>query len=55
MRIGKELVECVVCGQSKCPLGRSAPMATYMCDFECDGYEQEPKPDHLWPNERDEE
>lgn len=52
---GKPYVYCDVCGKAKCPIGRSAPMAIAadMCDFECDGYLQEPKADHLWPNEED--
>lgn len=44
---------CTVCGMRKNPRGRSAPleMANSLCDWECAGYNQEPKPGHLWPGE----
>lgn len=42
---------CTTCGSRKAPRGRSAPMEMRCCDFECPGYEQEPKPGHLWPGE----
>jgi len=45
--------ECSVCRMRKKPLGRSAPleMANSLCDHECPGYRQDPKPGHLWPGE----
>lgn len=51
-QIGKS-VECAVCHLTKKPLGRSAPMemANSLCDFECPGYYQDPKPGQLWPGE----
>lgn len=44
---------CTVCGLRKRPRGRSVPleMGNSMCDHECTGYDQEPKPGHLWPGE----
>jgi hypothetical protein len=51
MRIGVS-VKCVVCGQNKCPRGRSAPLGAYLCDSEtCPGYAQEPRAGDLWPGE----
>ncbi len=52
MRIGVA-VQCTVCGLRKKPIGRSAPvaMANGLCDHECSGYDQEPKPGSLWPGE----
>lgn len=48
-----ECVECIVCHRTKAPRGRSvAPeMANGMCDWECPGYDVEPRAPHLWPNE----
>ena len=50
-------VECTVCGLRKKPVGRSAPMemANSLCDHECPGYRQDPKPGELWPGETREE
>ena len=50
-------VDCVVCGRRKKPVGRSAPMemANSLCDQDCEGYYQEPKPGQLWPGETQEE
>lgn len=45
-------VECVVCGGTKKPIGRSAPMEWSGCDGDCNGYLQKPYPGSLWPNER---
>lgn len=44
---------CSVCGLRKNPIGRSAPleMANSLCDFECEGYRQDPLPGSLWPGE----
>src|ERR1041384_385109 len=46
-------VNCTVCGLRKNPVGRSASleMCNSLCDWECEGYQQDPKPPHLWPNE----
>lgn len=45
--------QCHVCGRRKKPVGRSAPleMANGLCDQDCKGYDEEPKPGHLWPGE----
>lgn len=45
---------CSVCGLTKAPRGRSVPLeaANGYCDWECPGYDQEPRAGHLWPNER---
>ena len=50
--VGGPLVECSVCGQQKAPRGRSAPMASSYCDWDCPGYTQSPHPGSLWPGER---
>lgn len=51
VRIGV-MVECAVCGAMKQPIGRSVPLCTYYCDWECPGYSQHPRPGSLWPGER---
>ena len=51
-RLGSELPKCGVCGYSKSPLGRSAALGTYHCNCDCPGYQSEPRPDTLWPGER---
>jgi hypothetical protein len=48
-------VECSICGQTKKPRGRSAPIGLYMCDMECEGYYLDPKVGDLWPGETQEE
>jgi hypothetical protein len=50
--VGKA-VDCAVCGRRKKPFGRSAPllMANSLCDQDCDGYYNDPKPGQLWPGE----
>ena len=50
-------VTCTVCGLRKKPVGRSAPvaMANSLCDHECPGYYEEPKPGSLWPGETKEQ
>lgn len=48
-------VECAVCGQTKCPRGRSAPLGPCYCDRDCSGYTQEPHVGSLWPGETDAE
>lgn len=44
---------CAVCGLTKKPIGRDAPMemANGICDDDCPGYRQEPRAGHLWPGE----
>lgn len=44
---------CGKCGRRKAPVGRSvAPaIAGDLCDDECQGYRQDPKPCDLWPGE----
>lgn len=44
-------VACGTCGRIKKPFGRSAPVGVYMCEYGCPGYDREPLPSHLWPNE----
>lgn len=48
---------CAVCSKTKHPIGRSvaAASATGYCGEDCAGYRQEPRPGHLWPEERSEE
>lgn len=50
---GPELVRCSVCNLNKPPRGRSVPMeaANGMCHHECSGYDLDPRPSSLWPNE----
>lgn len=48
-------VECAVCGQTKQPRGRSAPVQCQYCDVFCPGYDQPPHVGSLWPGETDEE
>ena len=50
--IGGQLVECSTCGRFKGPMGRSAPMGSDYCGFDCDGYTKPPRPGQLWPGER---
>ena len=47
----ERIVYCTVCHSRKRPNGRSAPAECRYCDYDCPGYEQEPKPGHLWPGE----
>jgi hypothetical protein len=49
--------ECNVCHLMKAPVGRSVPleMASGRCNWECPGYNQEPRVGHLWPGEGKEE
>lgn len=54
MRVGIR-VKCTVCHQTKAPHGRSTPLYGYYCDFECPGYNLDPKPGCLWPGETSEE
>jgi hypothetical protein len=46
-------VECARCHKTKAPRGRSVPlpMAGGLCDMDCEGYYEDPKPGHLWPSE----
>jgi hypothetical protein len=45
-------VYCAVCRHCKAPIGRSVPLGFFMCDDECPGYRDEPRPGSLWPGER---
>lgn len=47
----ERVVYCATCHKRKGPAGRSAPMGCYYCDWDCPGYNQDPKPGHLWPGE----
>jgi hypothetical protein len=55
-QVGKS-VQCLVCFRTKKPVGRSAPIETAgsMCDSDCSGYYEDPKPGVLWPGETREE
>ena len=44
-------VYCLRCDKAKKPLGRSAPLGMVMCDDDCPGYREHPKPDCRWPGE----
>jgi len=46
-------VRCSVCKQRKAPRGRSAPLEAYLCDRDCEGWDQEPFVGDLWPGETD--
>lgn len=48
-------VTCSVCGKTKQPVGRSAPIGMYLCGMDCRGFHLEPSPSHLWPNESEKE
>jgi hypothetical protein len=54
MKVGIS-VYCLVCRQRKCPRGRSAPMGSYLCSWDCEGYTQEPHVGILWPGETEED
>lgn len=49
-RIGVR-VRCAVCGLSKKPIGRSAPILSCYCEDRCQGYDQPPLAGSLWPGE----
>ena len=44
-------VQCILCGRTKGPRGRSAPMDALMCQYDCPGYRMKPEVGSLWPNE----
>jgi hypothetical protein len=48
--VGKA-IRCSVCGGTKKPRGRSAPVDTLLCDETCAGWDAEPRVGSLWPNE----
>lgn len=50
-------VYCATCGQRKKPIGRSAALAiaNSLCDSDCAGYYDAPKPGSLWPGETEAE
>jgi hypothetical protein len=47
-------VECVVCGQMKCPRGRDGGLYQSYCDRDCSGYNADPQVGSLWPGESEE-
>ena len=57
MKVGIPIT-CAVCGLTKKPMGRSAPLGFHMCEpivgdlpGGCEGYYQEPHIGSLWPGE----
>ena len=48
---GGPLVRCATCNQLKSPWGRDGGYYGPPCDWDCEGYELEPRPDTLWPGE----
>jgi hypothetical protein len=48
-------VYCEMCNRQKAPIGRSAPMGCELCDDDCEGYRDDPKPGSLWPGETEED
>ncbi len=48
-----DMPECAVCRLRKKPSGRDAAAAAAngYCDSDCEGYDQEPRAGHLWPDE----
>ncbi len=42
---------CSVCGKSKKPMGRSAPLEMSLCDNDCQGYRKDPQATCRWPGE----
>jgi hypothetical protein len=49
--VGAPLVVCHECGRRKCPQGRDSAPGHDLCDFDCIGYLQGPRPSTLWPGE----
>jgi hypothetical protein len=56
MKIGIQ-VTCTTCMRTKAPRGRSIPNAiiSSMCDSNCVGFWNDPKPGDLWPGETEED
>ena len=60
MKVGISIY-CTVCGRRKAPRGRSVPdaMASGLCtmgpDFQCPGYDEDPRVGSLWPGETEED
>ena len=54
MKIGVR-VECARCKRTKKPRGRSQPIGASYCDWNCEGYNEQPLPGTLWPGETEEE
>ena len=56
MKIGIS-IDCSTCRRSKPPRGRSVADAMYgsVCNSECPGYWEDPKPGDLWPGETEED
>lgn len=44
-------IDCKICGWRKKPVGRSEPIGVTMCDSDCLGYYEDPRPGSLWPSE----
>lgn len=44
-------VDCAICHRAKQPRGRSAPLDSDYCDWDCPGYNAEPHVGSLWPGE----
>ena len=42
-------VKCATCGRQKQPFGRGS--GAVMCNINCSGYWEKPKPGSLWPGE----
>ena len=49
--------QCATCRRIKVPFGRSVALAAAGsgCDRDCEGYEDDPLADHLWPGEKQSE
>lgn len=55
MKVGI-VVKCAVCGYTKQPWGRDAPIGSHYCTRdECEGYMQDPQAGSLWPGETEAE
>lgn len=48
---------CTKCHRTKPPRGRSVGMAAVSgyCGYDCEGYDEEPRAGHMWPEEWREE
>lgn len=54
MRVGIA-VRCNLCGRNKAPFWRSIGYGLYLCERDCPGYYQDPRPGSLWPGETEKE
>ena len=48
-------VICELCGKTKQPIGRSAPIGLSLCNEECKGYNEFPYPGELWTDESEQD